>query len=307
MRIPWIGSLAIMATLVAAGALSIGHVGCGGDDVNVCGNARVERGEECDCGTDPYNLPAGCNGINGGVNSGCSDRCALREVSVNQVRIHWTINGESMLGTGSFDTCNDVGATYVHVRLQSTGGYVGEEPQQSCGDYVASFTDDPQNAPLNAGQYTVYLELQTADGSALAPQAYQDFTLNPGPDNEVWVDFPLDSFYDYDNMTGDLLFRLHWGAMGTRCADAVPAVATQSITLEQGSTSVAGFPEQGACSDSTRTLSDMTPGEYTIRVEGFDSQSERQYCYTQELRVGAGVQPSYQLVIPTLDASNCGE
>jgi hypothetical protein len=37
----------------------------------------LDPGEECDCGTDPDNLPAGCLGVNG--EAGCGQDCTLRQ------------------------------------------------------------------------------------------------------------------------------------------------------------------------------------------------------------------------------------
>lgn len=49
--------------------------GCKDKDDKKCGNGRVGTGEQCDCGTDPNNLPPGCTDVNGGPDANCSTSC----------------------------------------------------------------------------------------------------------------------------------------------------------------------------------------------------------------------------------------
>jgi hypothetical protein len=192
------------------------------------------------------------------------------------------------------------------VRLESTNGYFQERANQSCGDYVSTFSDDPVLAPLGSGRYTVTVQPEDADHVAVAPSSATELDLVEGPSNEVHLDFPLEGFYDYANMTGDLQYRLRWGDLDNlACSAAVPPVSTQTVTLSQGGTPLPGYPASGTCVESTTTVEDLAPGGYEIRVEGFDGANALQYCQVQALKVGAGVQPSYQIVVSTLDASAC--
>jgi hypothetical protein len=41
----------------------------------LCGNGVASYGEACDCGTDPNNLPMGCDDVNGGPGANCDVHC----------------------------------------------------------------------------------------------------------------------------------------------------------------------------------------------------------------------------------------
>lgn len=78
---------------VALGVLCLvgmvaGVAGCGEKEKSTgCGNGLRGIGEDCDCGTDPDNLPDGCLTTNGGPGATCSTTCeaVLRENCDNGV------------------------------------------------------------------------------------------------------------------------------------------------------------------------------------------------------------------------------
>lgn len=278
--------------------------GCGGSGVGVCGNGLREKKEACDCGFDPENLPDGCFRINGAENASCSDRCELREVHFTKVILNWTINGESFLAPGqSFDTCNDVDAAYVRVLLEGPSGYSNESSGVFCTSHLVEFVDDLTSVPLLPGPYQAYLEIQTGEATPLAPLVQVDLDVVEGVDNVATVDFSLDTFYDFDNMRGEFGVRAYWGADLVNCGAAVPPVVDRVITLTQDGSPLAGYPEGAACEDASLFIGDLIPGDYQLQIEGYDALSALQFCEEFDVKVGAGIQPAYYLVVPPIAMS----
>ncbi|MBN2576974.1 MAG: DUF4215 domain-containing protein, partial [Deltaproteobacteria bacterium] len=79
----------------------------------VCGNGKRETNENCDCGTDPDNLPAGCKAVNGlfygdDQNPGCSKTCTVEPKcrdSSGKNRACDVVCGDGNVGPG--EECDD--------------------------------------------------------------------------------------------------------------------------------------------------------------------------------------------------------
>jgi hypothetical protein len=295
------GSTLGAALVVTVAVLGL-HAGCQGKDVGVCGNALVEAPEECDCGTDPQNLPLGCYKVNGADNSGCTDGCELRAVQTTSIILQWSINGPGDLGSGSFDSCLDVGASWVDVHVEGPGGFVADQ-HNSCGTYQATFTEAPQGWPLVAGLYSAEVTISNADGTPLAPTVLEEFAVAERVTNELGVDLPLESFYAFDTFHGELGYRLYWGALDVGCPQAVPPVADTVVTVSLDGSPLDGWPQQSACQDASVFVPQLSPGIYQLRAEGLDGGGTVQFCEVYDVKVGAGVQPAYSAVVPTLALS----
>jgi hypothetical protein len=135
------------------------------------------------------------------------------------------------------------------------------------------------------------------------PMVQAELEVLEGIDNVVTVDFPLESFYDFDAFRGEFGLRPYWGADSVGCASAAIPVVDRVLTLTQDGSPLAGFPDQGPCEDASLFIGDLIPGDYQLLVEGYDALSEMQYCEEFDVKVGAGIQPAYQLVVPPLAMS----
>lgn len=69
--------LAVLGVL-GLGTLGVGLAGCPDEKRSTgCGNGLLGVGEDCDCGTDPDNLPAGCPAVNGAPEANCTVECTV--------------------------------------------------------------------------------------------------------------------------------------------------------------------------------------------------------------------------------------
>ncbi|HEY4184765.1 MAG TPA: DUF4215 domain-containing protein [Polyangia bacterium] len=91
-----------------------------------CGDGAISGGEECDCGTDMNNLPAGCTSINDdNVYGGCTTQCKYGAYCGD--------NNVDSSGNEACDAGKDNGATYI-TDLSNPGCSVTCQLPHYCGD-----------------------------------------------------------------------------------------------------------------------------------------------------------------------------
>src|SRR5437588_12015553 len=101
---------ALMALVVMGGGVA--WMECGKSAV--CGNLKVESGEQCDKGAD--------NGVDG---SGCTSQCQFANIAVASIQVSYTklLNEVPMFDGVS---CNDLGIGGAHVVLAGPQGGRGQ-------------------------------------------------------------------------------------------------------------------------------------------------------------------------------------
>jgi fibro-slime domain-containing protein len=92
---------------------------------STCGDGVVTAGKECDCGTDPNNLPPGCVGVNNDTTyDGCKTDCTWGPYC-----------GDGIVQTADGEQC-DLGANNGNTALGNNGcSYTCQKPQY-CGDGI---------------------------------------------------------------------------------------------------------------------------------------------------------------------------
>lgn len=273
--------------------------GCSDKPKPVCGDGKVEGGEECDCGEDPNDIPESCRSINGAPRSTCSTSCTLQTVQYTTLNIMWTLNGSAPNG-GSFDTCPDMDVDQVHVHTVGPNGFVRDD-RIGCSTFQVSYYESNTD-PLHAGNYTVTATPLSAGVPVAEPQTggglvQLDLTTN------VVIDFPLEAFYGHESMEGDLLVSFDWA--GQPCGDASPIVETTTLTLSLEGEVLAGYPVSKECSGSYWVERDLPAKELTMRVEGVDSADASAFCLERLIKVGVGNNQAYDVTVPPVSDGSC--
>ena len=257
--------------MCALGVAAAGMIaGCGG---SVCGNGKVEEGEQCDDG----NTASG---------DGCSATCRA-EATVDTF-IHW----EFVVGQfDGFDgaTCLGLGVARVTVTL------TGPKAVTQTTDCSLS---QIKLSSLPAGDYTARAVALDASGAALTGDlASQAFTV-AGQTQDVYVNFPFEDFLR--SYTGSYYFTVRYGGAAS-CAAAEVPVARERIELTRGGTALVGTTldgtpidgsRAGAChaagEDAAQTVNDLPWGPAAITISGEDVDGTVLYRGSFDTFVGAG-------------------
>lgn len=265
----------------------------------VCGNGIKEKGENCDCGTDPEKIPEGCRAINGAPRSTCSDNCTLLQVQYTTLVVSWTLNGENENG-GTFDTCSDIGISEMHIGIQGPLGFSADK-SSSCAAYQDSWYES-NTVPLDSGEYTVTATPLQNRQPVGEPQMGSG-TVNIDQTTNIRIDFPLDTFHHFESMTGDLLLSYTFG--GDDCEDASPVVATEKISVFQEDVLLEDFPKTRTCSNSAWIHNTLPVGETLVRLEGWDSEDASGFCIEELVKIGAGGNLPFMWSIPPVSEGSC--
>lgn len=219
-----------------------------------------------------------------------TDDCTPPTVTV----VRWTLDAyPELLFPG--DTCNDLGVVTMRVDIVGvTDPAIVDTKDVACNQGQASFLDLPE------GEYTVTLTALDAGGNLLvnAPTSAMAMAGTADDDSTVTINIGFETWTS--SFTGTFLFRLSWA--GASCEAAVPAVATQTLTLKvgAGSTATTVLADNGQKLDGTdpkpcRPLSEsfaqfaegLPAGPATLIVTGKTTAGDVAFENTFDTFVGA--------------------
>lgn len=258
-----------LLALLFASLLQTGPAACGG---SVCGNGKVESGEQCDDG-------------NMRDDDACTNSCMQHDTLDAQVK--WTLLGQE--APGFSETCGGVGASKIHLVI---AGPMPFDQTVDCSSSQYIFK------ALTPGDYTVTgTLLDIMDMPVTKGMSTTGFTIS-GADVNVTLNFGFDDFVS--SYFGNYFYRIKWGGAVT-CADGVPPVVMTKFRLERG-----GQPIKNM--DGTITVDGVTPtpchdfteqfaesvntlpwGPATAIITGLDGNGVPQFKGTFPTFVGAGV------------------
>jgi cysteine-rich repeat protein len=288
---------ALMALVVLGGGVA--WMECG--KAAVCGNLKVESGEQCDKGPE-----------NGVESSGCSAQCQFANVAVASIQVSYS---KLLNEVPNFNgvACNDLGIGGAHVVL--SGPQPVDEQWMGC-------TQSKMYANVMPGTYSAKITLLDATGTALTKEVVTATAdVVKGPVTNLSINFKQADFVKQD-YTGQLDWNPSWGMADKKCADS--SVSMEQVTLKNMSGMAVSTPAMtsdglkvngpmGPCfaKDATTLFQRIGPlpwGHYMLGLVGKNSAVA--FCKTFELFVAPGVSPeTYELIIdpydPNGDAGAC--
>ena len=283
-------SFAVAMVVVCGGGVA--WVECGGSS---CGNGKVEKGEQCDAGSQ-----------NGAAGSGCSSTCQFANVEVATVQVSYSKLLNEVPG---FDgvTCDDLGIGGAHVVLS------GPQPVD---EVWANCTQSKQYANVTPGTYAATITLLDTSMNPLTNAVTTQMTdVQKGPVTMLNINFMQSDFVKQD-YTGQLDFDAQWGAANMRCNDA--SVTMESVTLKDSTGALVTTPSAtndglkldgtfGACFTASSTapqrVKPLTWGHYTVTLQG-KTNAGAVFCQAFQVFVPPGSDPATNvLVVNAYDAS----
>lgn len=224
---------------------------------------------------------------------------------VQRTTIKWTLNEDLSRGFPG-DACIDLGVSMVHVVLSGPTDPPDQIVDERCGNGQVVYLMQPN------GSYSVAVTPLDVNGAPMIG-APVTVAFEVTGTNEQTINIPYTAWLT--PYTGSYLFALTWAGSG--CAQAVPAVATQVLTLLIGGNPVTQLTSTGQkldgtdpkpCVTSTPTtpqlVSALPIGPATLIVRGLDGTGAEQYSGTFDTFVGAATNnPTANIDVPGPDAA----